>query len=95
MICIIMWRFYYLLPFFIFSLDRTACLQKTPVKSCANCKHYIEILYKDSIEIGNYYGKCSKFMDIYHFTGEIDFSSAIMIRNDETKCGRNGTLFEK
>lgn len=90
-----MWRFYYLLPFFIFSLDITACLQKTPLKTCASCKHYIEILYKESIAIGNYYGKCSKFMDIHHFTGEIDFSSAIMIRNDETKCGRNATLFEK
>jgi hypothetical protein len=34
-------------------------------------------------------------MDINHRTGEIDYSSALMIRNDETKCGKQGVLFEK
>jgi len=91
-----MWRFYYLfLHLFIHSLDTTFSIQKQPLPSCNNCKHYIDILYKDSIEIGNYYGKCYKFIDINHRTGEIDYSSALMIRNDETKCGKEGGLFEK
>lgn len=91
-----MWRFYYLfLHLFTYSLGRTVSLQKSPIKLCNNCKHYVQILYKDSIMIGNYYGKCSKFMDINHRTGEIDYSSALMMRNDETKCGKNATLFEQ
>jgi hypothetical protein len=91
-----MLRFYYLfLTFFIFSLDRIACIQKKSLPSCSNCKHYIEILYKESTEIGNYYGKCSKFIDINHVTGEIDYSNALVIRNDETKCGKEGIYFEK
>ena len=91
-----MWRFYYLfLYLFTHSLDRTASMKKPSVKLCNNCKHYIEILYKESVEIGNYYGQCSKFIDINHVTGEIDYSNALVIRNDETKCGKEGIYFEK
>ena len=91
-----MWRFYYLLlHLFTYSLDKTASMQKQPAKLCNKCKHYVEILYKDSIEIGNYYGKCSKYIDINHAIGEIEYSSALIIRNDETKCGKEGKYFEK
>lgn len=70
-------------------------IEKPKINLCNNCKHYIEILYKESTLIGNYYGQCAKFMEINHITGEVDFLSALIARNDETKCGRNGTLFEK
>ena len=91
-----MWRFYYLfLHLFTSSLYRTSSIQSKPIKSCSNCKNYVEILYKESIAIGNYYGKCSKFIEINHATGEIDYSSALVVRNDETKCGKNGKYFEK
>ena len=91
-----MWRFYYLfLHLFTSSLYRTSSIQSKPIKSCSNCKNYVEILYKESIAIGNYYGKCSKFIEINHATGEIDYSSALVVRNDETKCGKNGKYFEE
>jgi hypothetical protein len=70
-------------------------IEKPKINLCNNCKHYIEILYKESTLIGNYYGQCGKFMDINDITGEVDYLSALIVRNDETKCGRNGTLFEK
>jgi len=70
-------------------------IEKPKINLCNNCKHYIEILYKESTLIGNYYGQCAKFTEINHITGEVDFLSALIARNDETKCGRNGTLFEK
>jgi hypothetical protein len=102
-------RTYYLLHIFctfLYSLENTFSIKKTvgitkpiiekpKINLCNNCKHYIEILYKESTLIGNYYGQCAKFMDVNHVIGEIDYSSALVIRNDETKCGRNGTLFEK
>jgi len=91
-----MWRFYYLfLHLFTCSLYKTASMQKPHVKLCSNCKNYIEILYKESTLIGNYYGKCSKFIEINHATGEIDYSSALVVRNDDTKCGKDGIYFEK
>ena len=91
---------------FLYSLEKSFSFKKPiantkpiienpKINLCNNCKHYIEILYKESIFIGNYYGQCSKFMDINHRTGEIEYSNALVIRNDETKCGQNGTLFEK
>jgi hypothetical protein len=70
-------------------------IEKPKINLCNNCKHYIEILYKESTLIGNYYGQCAKFTETNYVTGEFDFLSALIVRNDETKCGRNGTLFEK
>jgi len=70
-------------------------IEKPKINLCNNCKHYIEILYKESTLIGNYYGECAKFTATNYVTGEVDFLSALIVRNDETKCGRNGTLFEK
>jgi hypothetical protein len=91
-----MWRLYYIfLHLFTYSLEKSASIQKTPAKLCNNCKYYVDILYKDSVAIGNYYGKCSKFIDINHKTGEIEYSSALLIRNDDAKCGKEGVLFEK
>jgi hypothetical protein len=76
-------------------LDRSSSVLKQPAKLCNKCKNYVDILYKDSVSIGNYYGKCSKFIDINHVTGEIDYSSALTMRNDENKCGKNATYFEE
>jgi len=53
-------------------------------KICKNCKHFIG----DSI-------KCRKFGDINLITGEITYNSAISVRADEKKCGKNGFCFEK
>ena len=51
---------------------------------CANCKFFIPNK-----------NECSKFGDIDIITNEYTYEEAIIVRNDETKCGEDALFFEK
>ena len=53
-------------------------------KICANCKFFI-----------SNQNKCSKFGDMDIITGKYNYEDAIIVRNDDAKCGEDAILFEK
>ena len=53
-------------------------------KICRECKHFV-----------TYGNECKKFGDVDLITGIENYESARIVRGDITKCGENGTLFEK
>lgn len=53
-------------------------------KICRECKHFV-----------SYGNECKKFGDMDLVTGIEYYESARNVRIDITKCGENGTLFEK
>ena len=53
-------------------------------KICRECKHFI-----------TYGNECKKFGDLDLITGVEYYESARIVRGDITKCGENGTFFEK
>jgi len=59
-------------------------IQNQNKKICANCKFLIP--GKD---------ECSKFGKIDIITGDYDYNKAIIIREDETKCGTDAIFFEQ
>lgn len=59
-------------------------IQNQNKKICANCKFFIQ----DRDE-------CSKFGKIDIITGDYDYKKAIIIREDETKCGTDAIFFKQ
>jgi len=58
-------------------------LQNHNKKICADCKFFIPN--------GN---KCSKFGDLDIISGKHNFENAIIVRNDENKCGEDAIFFK-
>jgi hypothetical protein len=50
---------------------------------CANCKFYIPT------------NKCSKFGEINIITNEHNYEEAIIVRNDDNKCGEDAIFFKQ
>lgn len=65
----------------------------TNPKPCQQCIHYIKPLYNDKYDIGNYFGKCIKFMNYDKPLAEIDYKYAIIARTKEEDCGIEGKHF--
>ena len=59
-------------------------LQNHNTKICANCKFFISNK-----------NKCSKFGDIDIITGKHNYENAIIVRNDNDKCGEDAIFFKK
>ena len=53
-------------------------------KICANCKFFISNK-----------NECSKFGDVDIITGKYDYEDAIIVRNDNNKCGQDAIFFKK
>ena len=64
---------------------------------CINCIHFIE--YKNNYPYDyvptDKLGNCSKFGNKHLITGEIEYSYAYVVRNDEKKCGEKGKYFQE
>ena len=56
--------------------------QNKPI--CANCKFYIPTN-----------NKCSKFGEINIITNEHNYEEAIIVRNDDNKCGEDAIFFKQ
>ena len=69
---------------------------KKPI--CINCVHFIspENNYPwDDMPNDELQGKCAKYGFKHLITGKIHYDYAINIRQDKTKCGEDGSLFEE
>jgi hypothetical protein len=65
----------------------------TNQKSCKQCIFYIKPNFNDKYEIGNYFGKCTKFNNNDTLIGEFDFKFALMARINEYECGKEGKYY--
>jgi hypothetical protein len=50
---------------------------------------------KDQYYIGDYFGKCFKFMKIDDTTNELKYRYALQSRTYDDMCGKNGKFFEQ
>lgn len=78
--------------YFILPLLRNS---KLPI--CSNCIHFLEDKNNypyDGIPNDYSYGKCKQFGEINVVTGEINYDFVKICRQDITKCGLNGALYE-
>ena len=69
---------------------------KKPI--CINCVNFIspENNYPwDDMPNDELQGKCAKYGFKHLITGKIHYDYAINIRQDKTKCGEDGSLFEE
>lgn len=64
---------------------------------CIDCKYFIKHLpnYPNQESNNSDYGKCKLFGNLDLITGEATYNYAKSIRNDSSKCGTTGTLFER
>jgi len=62
---------------------------------CNQCKYFIPAMMKDDTYIGDYFGKCNKFMKIDDKTNEIKYRYAIQSRTYDYMCGQNARFFEQ
>jgi hypothetical protein len=69
----------------------------TTVKTCIKCKYFIKHWphYSDEPQDNSNYGRCQLYGNIDLVTGDKTYDYAKIIRNDESKCGLSGKLFEK
>lgn len=70
------------------------CMSMNTSPKCNQCKHFIPAIMKDEYYIGDYLGKCNKFMRIDDSINEIKFRYAIQSRTYDDMCGKKGRLFE-
>lgn len=70
------------------------CISINKLNKCNQCKHFIPPMMKDDTYIGDYFGKCNKFMVIDN-SNELKYRYALHARTFEYFCGKNGRLFEK
>lgn len=61
---------------------------------CKFCKYYVKPIFKDQMYIGDYFGKCSKFLEIDNNTNELKYKFAIYSRTLDNDCGLEGKYFE-
>ena len=47
----------------------------------------------DKYEIGNYFGKCNKFVNNDTLIGDFDYKYALQVRLNENECGKEGKYF--
>ena len=69
---------------------------KKPI--CINCINFISPNNNypwDDIPNDELQGKCAKYGSKHLITGKIHYDYAINIRQDKTKCGEDGSLFEE
>ena len=67
-------------------------------KMCKNCIHFMPQAMKEGeLPIGDYYGKCGKFVYKYFIDDEEDYDNkfAIYCRLNEKLCGKGGKYYEK
>jgi len=50
---------------------------------------------KDEYYIGDYFGKCKKFMKVDDNSNELKYRYALQLRTFEYFCGKKGRLFEQ
>jgi len=68
----------------------------TTIKTCIKCKYFINHLpdYPDEPQDNSNYGRCYLFCNIDVITGDKTYDYAKNARNDKSKCGLSGKLFE-
>ena len=64
------------------------------INKCNQCKHFIQPMMKDQYYIGDYFGKCNKFMVIDDSINEMKYRYALQSRSFEYFCGKKGRLIE-
>jgi len=64
------------------------------VNKCNQCKHFIQPMMKEETYIGDYFGKCNKFM-VIDDSNELKYRYALQARSFEYFCGKKGRLFEQ
>ena len=62
-------------------------------KSCQHCMFYIKPFFNDKYEIGNYLGKCSKFIEMDSYTNQSHYKYALQVRANENECGQQGLYY--
>jgi predicted aldo/keto reductase-like oxidoreductase len=70
------------------------CMSMNSQPKCNQCKHFIQPMMKDDTYIGDYFGKCNKFMQIDD-SNELKYRYALQARSFEYFCGKKGRLFEQ
>ena len=63
------------------------------IPSCKNCIYFKPNLFDN--EFVSPLSKCHKFGEKNIITDEITFNYADLCRNDEAKCGKDGTYFQE
>jgi hypothetical protein len=64
---------------------------------CSNCLHFIEHKSNypyDPLPNDSQYSKCKKFGEVDIVTGIIEYDFANLCRDDNRKCGKNGSEYE-
>lgn len=73
------------------------CIQSIPsvysYKSCQHCIYYMKPFFNDKYEIGNYFGKCAKFIEIDSYTNQSNYKYALQVRANENECGKQGIFY--
>lgn len=63
-------------------------------RNCKSCKHFVKPMMKETIYIGDYFGKCKKFFNINYGSNELNYKYALHSRACEKNCGLKGKYFE-
>ena len=76
----------YIIYIFITAIHKVELylLQNHNKKICANCKFFISNK-----------NECSKFGDVDIITGKYNYEDAVIVRNDDEKCGEDAIFFKK
>lgn len=63
---------------------------------CINCKHFVKdhLGYPDYKSDNGSFGKCSLFGTLDLITGDATYDYARHVREDSSRCGTSGRLFE-
>jgi hypothetical protein len=79
---------------FLFLTIITQTIASTNIyNSCKKCISYIKPSFNDKYEIGNYFGKCNKFVNNDTLIGDFDYKYALQVRLNENECGKEGKYF--
>jgi len=79
---------------FLFLTIITQTIASTNIyNSCKKCISYIKPSFYDKYEIGNYFGKCNKFVNNDTLIGDFDYKYALQVRLNENECGKEGKYF--
>jgi len=88
--------FYFIILKNAFSTNKLF-IRNTDLPICSNCLHFIEHKNNypyDPLPNDRLYGKCIKFGEVNFVTGTIDYDSARVCRDDNNKCGKNGSEYK-
>lgn len=73
-------------------------IRNTDLPICSKCIHFIEHKNNypyDSLPNDKLYGKCKKFGQVNFISGEIEYDLARISRDDNNKCGKNGSEYKE